>query len=220
MSKQNSLGLVFVLSAPIASAGTLTLNCNGVISTSSSSNSCPPGLASAGGVIGAPGNESVGASAGGFTFASASYVTDLVIDFTGGTGAGSYVPCLDAQRGGPGGEAGASLGSVGYQASPFLGGSCGLFTMFSAELPIPFVFGVPQIQTLDLNSQAGVGSSGSAEFSGGFIVLDANRNVISSVSVSIQEVPEPRAASTILLGLALALIVRTFLCAGRSGFMK
>ena len=98
-----------------------------------------------------------------------------------------------------------------YQATPFVGGACGLYTMFSGEIPIPFVFGVPQVQGLDLSAQAGAGGSGSAQFSGGFIVLDANRNVIPGVSVSIQEAPEPAPASTVLCGLALALIARRFL---------
>jgi len=208
MSKSNSLRLVLVLYAPMALAGTLTLNCNGVISNSSSSSSCIQGLASAFGDIGVPGNERIGASASGFTFASASYGTDLVIDFSGGAGAGSYVPCLDAQRSGQG-IASARLGSVVFQASPFVGGSCGLFTMFSGEIPIPLVFGVPQIQSLYLSAEAGGGAS--AQFSGTFIVLDANRNVIPGASASIQETPEPTTGATVLCGLALALIVRRFL---------
>jgi hypothetical protein len=163
------------------------------------------GLASAGG-----GPFFVSAAASGSTFASASYSTDLVIDFSGGTGAGSYVPCLDAQKGGTG-QASASLGSVGLQASPFVGGSCGLFTMFSGEIPIPFVFGVPQIQSLSLFAEAGSGGSGGADFSGTFLVLDANRNVLPGASASIQETPEPATGATVLCGLALVLTVRRFL---------
>jgi len=133
-----------------------------------------------------------------------------VIEFIGGTGAGLYVPCLSANssgRGGAGATAFASLGGVGIVASPNLDGTCALFTMFSAYAPIPFVFGVPQIKSLGVFAQAGFGSSGRADFSGGFLVLDANRNVIPGASASIQETPEPATAATVLCGLALALIV-------------
>jgi len=134
-----------------------------------------------------------------------------VIEFSGGTGAGLYVPCLSANffgGGGAGAIADANLGGVGIGASPNLDGSCALFIKYSAYVPIPFVFGVPQIQHLHLFAQGGFGSSGIADFSGSFLVLDANRNVIPGASASIQETPEPATGATVLCGLALALIVR------------
>jgi hypothetical protein len=83
--------------------------------------------------------------------------------------------------------------------------------MFSGEIPIPFVFGVPQIQSLSLFAEAGSGGSGGADFSGTFLVLDANRNVLPGASASIQETPEPATGATVLCGLALVLTVRRFL---------
>lgn len=158
----------------------------------------------------------VGAGGLGEGYAIASSDADLVIDFTGGAGAGFYVPCLFAGESGRGGlgvqAAVANLGGVGIGASPNLAGTCGLFRQYGAYFgaPIPFVFGVPQIQSLHLFVHAGFGSSGSAEFDG-FLVLDGSRNVISGWRASVQETPEPATGATVLCGLAFALIVRRFL---------
>jgi hypothetical protein len=214
--QNNLFRLAFSLCLPLAlPAGTLTLEAFCPPDFLGNAPSCmsPPGYpfgsASASG-----GPWHVGAGGQGQAYAIASYDADLVIDFTGGNGAGFYVPCLSANESGNGGAgvtAVANLGGVGVQASPNLLGSCGLFTMFSGEIPIPFVFGVPQIQSLHLFAQAGFGSSGSADFSGTFIVLDASRNVIPGASASIQETPEPTTGATVLCGLALAIIGRRFL---------
>jgi hypothetical protein len=138
-----------------------------------------------------------------------------VIEFTGGNGAGFYVPCLSATEHGPtaGNNAIAGLGGVIIGSSPNVSDTCGLFIQYGGVFggPIPFVFGVPQIQSLALSARGGFGSSGSADFSNGFLVLDASRNVISGWSASVQETPEPTTGATVLCGLALALIVRRLL---------
>jgi hypothetical protein len=214
--QNNLFRLAFGLCLPLAlPAGTLTLEAFCPPDFLGNSPSCisqinPLNSASAGG-----GPFSVGAGGQGEAYAIASYDADLVIEFTGGTGAGLYVPCLSASSGGRGGFGAtvfAGLGGVGINASPLLLSTCGLFIQFGGVFggPIPFVFGVPQIQSLHLFVQAGFGSSGSADF-GGFLVLDANRNVIPGASASIQETPEPATGATVLCGLALALIVRRFL---------
>jgi hypothetical protein len=205
--RNNLFRLAFSLCLPLAlPAGTLTLAAYCPPDYLGNSPSCispqgsPFGSASASG-----GPFSVNASGFGQGYAIASSVTDVLIEFTGGTGAAFYLPCLSVNYT-PFAMASALLAGVGTNSN-FIG-SC--TDPPFRDLKIPFVFGVPQIQGLSLFAEGGYGGSASAVFSG-VLVLDSNNNVIPGASASIQETPEPTTGATVLCGLALALIVRPFL---------
>jgi hypothetical protein len=173
--------------------------------------------AQCGGTIGVPSNGSVGcsdsgavagASASVFPFnvqtftsgalasASASSSALLEIDFSGGTGSGTYIPCMTTNFGGSAG-ASVSFGTSDWSAKVPAGGSC---SPISGATSIPFVFDVPQIQEITL--LAGSTGTGSASASwAGFDVFDSGGNLLTSATWTVTDVPEPAAGILLVAGL-------------------
>ena len=217
--------LVLTLAAGCAGAATITtqVECNGEVSSGTTSAFCSNAVSIARASIGASPQyqDSVGFSifADGGTFASpppfvtfsasALFHDDYVLTVTGGSGAGSLLPCIlatwDNFRGS--GMAtidfgGSALGTIG---NPRLGGvgSC----EGSAIPSILFVFGVPQTISVSMSATARVGIAPSQVDDGatlsGFQFFDAAGQQLTNVHFTLvsASVPEPRTLVPFLAGL-------------------
>jgi hypothetical protein len=147
--------------------------------------------------------------------AYAEFSTIMLVDITGGSGSGFFVPCLYAQQSGWG-VGTASFGSVAVSNTP-VGGICG--NTYPPTAPpvsdrIPFVFGVPQIDNLDVfarvfdpNESSPPASGSAGAYLSGFYVFDASGNFLPSATVATQDlVPEPGTALSVFCVLAAVLI--------------
>lgn len=166
--------------------------------------------AGAGVSITTPWNVSDMAFATGNAMANSFYSENLLIDFTGGAGAGFFVPCMSVTYGGHAG-ASASFGSVSDSFKLPLGGTCNP-VVYGGDPTylIPFVFGVTQAESLTLSSGAAGNGNASASFGGTFVVMDANHNVLTGTVANLQvapSVPEPGTAVCVFCGLVLTLLV-------------
>jgi len=156
--------------------------------------------------------------------ASASSSSYLRIEFTGGTGAGFYVPCLGSGGSRYADEA-VRFGSVFQDGRYPANGTCGGDNYLNSYNQISFVFGVPQIRYLSMSAFAGpfdIGSSsgGAAGVSTGdssssnpmFVVLDATGSTrITNVTWTVEDVtsaiPEPSTAACFTGGLVVILLL-------------
>lgn len=136
----------------------------------------------------------------------------LLINFTGGVGAGFYVPCLMDSYSPIGSASGVAVfalrgGKFVEQGLEPAGGTCAHYSDPANQFPL--VFGVPLLAHLFLTSEAFFGSA-SASFSKTFVVLDTSGQVIPGVSWTIEdvtsEVPEPVTAASVFGGLALMFV--------------
>jgi hypothetical protein len=199
--------LFFTLTTGCIAAATITtqVNCNGVVSNSS----CSDSYFSASVSIGAGFSISADAlqESNPFLFASvsatATFQDDYLFTVTGGSGSGMVEPCItaswDADRGGAG--AGISFGSASLSG----GGSQGGFSQSceggSPISLLPFTFGVPQMVSVFMSASADApttSSEGDASASlDGFQFFDDSGNQLSNVHFSLvsasvsPSVPEP-----------------------------
>jgi hypothetical protein len=210
------LGLCF---SPLGSGAGFCANCPGgatVYSGSTVSCSSSSGSASASLNRTDPLHAGVSASASYFSSGSppsypygvsagAGIESELTFVIVGGSGAGYYTPCLSGSADRRNGSFVAQFGTVNVpQVSPF-GGLCALgFTSYAYM--IPFVFGVPQTQRLNLGATAAVYDSGFASASAGlngFVIWSMQGQQIADANATL--VPEPRTFVPILLLLACGL---------------
>jgi hypothetical protein len=163
---------------------------------------CPDGLSSASGSGSNPVSVSVATNGNG----NAAYSSLVEVTFTGGTGAGFYVPCLNINYAQSGGS-GAAFGPVDLGSKFPAGGTC--FSPLSLDSRIPFTFDVPQRQLLSLDAGSISPGQASARISG-FLVYDASGNQITGATLNAVNVavPEPSFAIPILLAFAVAAVKR------------
>jgi len=227
--------LVFAVSCASARTMSVQVSCGDGVTTSAQSASCldTSGFAFAG-LDGGDlvFNDSFGFSvlvdAGYATSASATFADDYVFTVTGGTGAGFFVPCMEASTDDfrvPS-QAHVGFGIAGLGSGPFGQPNLILSTCLGGNQPgtqIPFVFGVPQTFTATASGSAGGGLPGGEGDSQagfrGFQFFDTSGNQLTSVHFTLvsTSIPEPSAASLLGVGLMfiLALVIRGMRCLQR-----
>ncbi len=163
---------------------------------------CPDGVSSASG----SGSSPVFVSVAGNGNANAFYSSMVEVTFTGGTGAGFYVPCLNINYAQSGGS-GVRFGPVDLGSKFPAGGTC--FSPLSLDSRIPFTFDVPQRQVLSLDAGSVLPGQASARING-FLVYDASGNAIPGVAWNAVNVavPEPSFGVPILLAFVVAAVKR------------
>jgi hypothetical protein len=192
--------LCFTFAVSFATAATIgaSATCDGVTTVGTFSASCGNDFLAVAGVS----QTSVSVSAVFMHSASASFSDDFVFTVFGGTGAGSFVPCLSAMTGSDAMVA-ISFGGVGFGLLGFeTNETCRPNFPFGQ---LPFTFGVPQIVHSSLEGDvfpSGLHGSGfgSASFDG-IQFFDPAGNLLSNVTFTLVEVPEPSPVSLLIMGL-------------------
>ena len=146
--------------------------------------------------------------------AQARFQADYVLTVTGGVGMAFAEPCLLAGASWRGGAyADGSVGSVGVWASGW--GNGGDVTCHG-PVPdhgwLPFVFGVPQTLTVDFSTSVNAwrltgATVGFVEFTG-FRFFDAHQNLLTGITYTFNEVPEPGTFPILAAIAATALAIR------------
>jgi len=151
---------------------------------------------------------------------SASFSGDYVFTMFGGTGEGFFYPCFEARSpshlGGVMG--GGSFDGVGFSflETPFVTNCNGGPDNFQNSKP--FTYGVPQIVPFSMDATAVINAPTFDFFAEqadesfiGFAFFDPAGNLLSNVTFTLVEVPEPSAASLLGIGWLFFVAVRRML---------
>jgi|SRR5580704_11360761 hypothetical protein len=216
--------LSLTFAAGIASAATISTSatCDGVTTVGTFSASCAsgmsishanlnvgPGFAFGVGVYAIPSSESPPFPPQ--TVASANFSDDYVFTVTGGTRNGTFFPCFSASSD-VGSSVSMSFGGIGYGISDlgqlFPVSNC--LGKMPTGSPAPFTLGIPQIVQVDIMGAAGfMIESGASESLDQILFFDPSGNLLSNVTFTLVEVPEPSAWSLLSIGLLFLMTVRT-----------
>lgn len=203
-----SVFIVLAFAATASAASIAIVTCNGTTITDGGYAECGSRAGPAGLYAQAFSSPfGVFAEVSGFGDASAvgSFSGTLELTITGGSGSGSFAPCLSVAWHGllqASGSAYASFGGFGLAPATRVASECG-----SA---LPFTYDVAQFfpVILDASGVVGVGqtmhlpSGGGSANIGQFRFWDAQGNPLSDVRYSLLEVPEPSASIAVMLALS------------------
>ena len=208
-----SLFLLLAFAATASAAAITSVTCDGITITDSAFVQCGDRLDPThlfANAFAGPSVVSAGVTGLGEATARASFSGTIELSVTGGTGSGSFAPCLFVQGGyfqGFGASSAAFGGFEMYLQGRFPQSGCG-----SA---LPFTYDVPQFFSVRLTAYAYGRANGpwipQADGTAGidqFRFWDAQGNPLSNVRYSLSEVPEPSASIAVLLALCVLSIAK------------